>query len=88
MEEDAQIVIMGGLGGRLNNENKLPGQRCTFRCSMAILAGHPDRNRTGAVIGLNVRGEEWGKADERGEKGSSSPSMGFGSSPPLCRVRK
>ncbi len=51
---------------------------------MAILAGHPYLNRTGAVVGLNVRGEEWREADERGEKGSSSPSMGFSSSPPLC----
>lgn len=51
---------------------------------MAVLAGHPDLNRSGAVVRLNVRGEEWREADERGEKGSSSPSMGFSSSPPLC----
>lgn len=51
---------------------------------MAILAGHPDLNRTGAVVGLNMRGEERREADERGEKGSSSPTMGFSSSPPLC----
>lgn len=51
---------------------------------MAILAGHSDLNRTGAVVRLNVRGEEWRKANERREKSSSSPSMGFSSSPPLC----
>ncbi len=51
---------------------------------MAVLAGHPDLNRTGAVVGLNVRRKEWREADERREKGSSSPSMGFSSSPPLC----
>lgn len=55
---------------------------------MAILAGHPELNRTNVVIGLNVRGEEWRKADERGEKGSSSPSVGFSSSPPLCQRGK
>lgn len=51
---------------------------------MAVLAGHPDLNRTGAVVGLDMGGEEWREADERREKGSSSPSMGFSSSPPLC----
>ena len=51
---------------------------------MAILARHSDLNRTGAVVGLNVRGEEWREANERREKGSSSPSMGFSSPPPLC----
>lgn len=50
---------------------------------MAVLAGHPDLNRTGAVVGLDMGGEEWREADERREKGSSSPSMGFSSSPPL-----
>lgn len=57
---------------------------CTFRCGMAILAGHPDLNGTGAVVGLHVRAEEGREADERGEKGSSSPSVGLSSSPPLC----
>jgi len=61
---------------------------CTFRWGMAILDGHPDLNRTGAVIGLKVRAEEGREADERGEKGSSPPSMGFGSSPPLCCVER
>lgn len=51
---------------------------------MTILARHPDLNGTGAVIGLNVRGEEWRQANERGKKGSSSSSMRFSSSPPLC----
>lgn len=64
--------------------NGSSGQCFTFRWGMAILGRHPDLNRTGAVVGLNVRGEEWREADERGEKGSSSPSMGFCSSPPLC----
>lgn len=50
---------------------------------MAVLARHPDLNRTGAVIGLNVRSEEWWEAYERGEKCSSSSSMGFSSSPPF-----
>lgn len=60
------------------------GACCTFRWGMAILAGHPDLNRTRAVVGLDVRCKEWREADERREKGSSSPSMGFSSSPPLC----
>lgn len=50
---------------------------------MAILARHPDLNGTGAVVGLNVRSEEWREANERGKEGSSSSSVGFSSSPPL-----
>lgn len=50
---------------------------------MAILAGHPDLNGTGGVVGLNVRREERREADERGKEGSCSSSMGFSSSPPL-----
>lgn len=50
---------------------------------MAILGGHPDLNRTDDVVGLNVRAVERREADERGEKGSGSPSMRFSSSPPI-----
>lgn len=56
---------------------------CTFRQVVAILARRPDLNWTSVVIGLNVGGEERREANEGGEKGSSSASMGFSSSPPL-----
>lgn len=39
---------------------------CTFSWGVAVLAWHPDLNRTSAVVGLDVRGEEWREADERG----------------------
>lgn len=50
---------------------------------MAIFARHPDLNRAGAVVRLNMR-EERRKANEGGKKGSSTSSMGFSSPPPLC----
>lgn len=54
----------------------------TFR--RTVLPGHSDLSGSGAVAGLNVRGEEWREANKRRQEGSSSPSMSFGSSPPLC----
>lgn len=51
---------------------------------MVILAWHLDLNWTGAVVVLNLRGKEGRVTNEGGKKGSSSSSMGFSSSPPLC----
>lgn len=50
---------------------------------MVIFARHPDLNRAGAVVRLNMR-EEGREANEGGKEGSSTSSMGFSSSPPLC----
>lgn len=62
--------------------------RRTFSRTVAVLGRRADLYGTGAVVGLNVWAEEGREADEGGEEGSRSSSMGLGGSPPLWTEKK
>lgn len=71
------------------NDDRINAWLClTFSRTVAVLGRRADLYGTGAVVGLNVRAEEGREADEGGEEGSSSSSMGLGSAPPLCTEKK